>query len=276
MYIKCNLSEGKKLMVEILKYIQKICQENNLQYFVVAGTLLGAVRHKGFIPWDDDIDIIMPREDHIKLIEIINKENNEMFGVLDKRFDETYPLELSKVIMKNTRCELHEELKSVQSKCEIFVDIFTLEYFNKETSKKYRRYVRLFENARKKVVIDSLRPSTFKILLKIFRVISNVLVPVNLIKIFKKKYSVENGPFVGFAVEQSSDFLCKSEDVFPLKKIPFEDIEVWAPKEPEKMLIAQYGESFMQLPPEDKRIMHSQYISVDEEIAKKYNIAIKE
>ncbi len=55
---------------EILDVIDKICQSNDLRYSLFAGTLLGAVRHRGFIPWDDDVDIVMPREDYEKLIEI--------------------------------------------------------------------------------------------------------------------------------------------------------------------------------------------------------------
>lgn len=272
MYIKCSLSEGKKLMIEILKYIEEICKENDLQYFVVAGTLLGAVRHKGFIPWDDDIDIIMTKEDHLKLIEAIKNDNNERFGILDKSIDPNYPLELSKVIMKDTACVLNDELKSVQNKSEVFVDVFTLEFFKEETSRKHRKYVRLFENARKKVVIDNLKPSLFRTGLRVFRVISKVVVPFNVVNRFKNKYSVKNGPYVGFDVSQSSDFICRYEDIYPLKQIDFENVKVWAPNNPDAILRYQYGDNYMQLPPEDKRHTHSQSISVDKKVAELYNI----
>lgn len=275
MYIKCSLSEGKRLMIEILKYIEEICKENNLQYFVVAGTLLGAVRHKGFIPWDDDIDIIMTKEDHLKLIEAIKNDNNDRFGILDKSIDANYPLELSKVIMKDTACVLNDELKSVQTKSEVFVDVFTLEFFKEETSRKHRKYVRLFENARKKVVIDNLKPSLFRTGLKVFRVVSKIVVPVNVVNSFKKKYSVKTGPYAGFDVSQSSDFICKYEDIYPLKQIDFENVKVWAPNNPDAILRYQYGDNYMQLPPEDKRHTHSQSISVDKKIAELYNIKEK-
>lgn len=272
MYIKCSLSEGKRLMIEILKYIEEICEKNDLQYFVVAGTLLGAVRHKGFIPWDDDIDIIMTKEDHLKLIEAIKNDNNERFGILDKSIDPNYPLELSKVIMKDTACVLNDELKSVQTKSEVFVDVFTLEFFKEETSRKHRKYVRLFENARKKVVIDNLKPSLFRTGLRVFRVISKVIVPFNVVNRFKNKYSVKNGPYAGFDVSQSSDFICRYEDIYPLKQIDFENTKVWAPKNPDAILRYQYGDNYMQLPPVDKRHTHSQSISVDKKIAELYNI----
>lgn len=272
MYYRCSLEDGKKLMIEILKYIDGICVENGLEYYMVAGTLLGAIRHKGFIPWDDDIDIIMTKEDRKKLIDIISNDNNERFGILDRSVDPNYPLELSKVIMKDTICILNEELKSVQAKSEIFVDVFTMDFFEKETSKKYRKYVRLFENARKKVIIDSLQPGAFKSALKVFRVVSKVVVPFDVVKFYKKKNCVENGEYAGFAIEQSSDFICRYEDIYPLKRIQFEDVMVLAPSNPEKILLNQYGETYMQLPPEDKRITHSQYMLVSEDVAKLYKI----
>ena len=71
------LEELKKIELDILLYIDKVCSENDLRYMLCGGTLLGAVRHKGFIPWDDDIDIMMPRPDYNKFIEILNKSNGK-------------------------------------------------------------------------------------------------------------------------------------------------------------------------------------------------------
>lgn len=73
------LEEIQKLEFEILKVFHKICEENNLRYYLGGGTLIGAIRHKGFIPWDDDIDVMMPRPDYMKLIEIIREK-----GALDE------------------------------------------------------------------------------------------------------------------------------------------------------------------------------------------------
>ena len=71
--------ELKKIEFDLLKFVKEFCKENNLTYFLCGGTLLGAVRHKGFIPWDDDIDIFMPIKDYKKFIQLM--KNNEKYRV---------------------------------------------------------------------------------------------------------------------------------------------------------------------------------------------------
>lgn len=70
-----TLEESKKLELEVLSDFVKFCEAHNLRYYLAYGTLIGAVRHKGFIPWDDDVDVQMPRDDYNKIIEIFNTEN---------------------------------------------------------------------------------------------------------------------------------------------------------------------------------------------------------
>lgn len=77
-----EIKEIQSILLPILEYIDKVCKDNNLRYSLAFGTLIGAIRHKGFIPWDDDIDIVMPRTDFDKLIEILEKEQNKKYKIL--------------------------------------------------------------------------------------------------------------------------------------------------------------------------------------------------
>lgn len=72
---KLTLQERKDVSFEILKYIDQLCKKNNITYFLAYGTLLGAVRHKGFIPWDDDADVLMYTDDYFKFIKLVEEDN---------------------------------------------------------------------------------------------------------------------------------------------------------------------------------------------------------
>lgn len=83
-----NLRDLQILALDALKMIDKICEENELNYFMIGGTLLGSIRHKGFIPWDDDIDIAMPRDSYNKLIKLIRENKyDSRFNIVNYKND---------------------------------------------------------------------------------------------------------------------------------------------------------------------------------------------
>ena len=86
------LEKLQHLEMEIVKDFVRICKEHNLEYFGYAGTGIGALRHKGYIPWDDDIDISMPRKDYEKFLKIVIEEMGDKYYVLNSMTDENYPL----------------------------------------------------------------------------------------------------------------------------------------------------------------------------------------
>lgn len=109
---------------DILDVIHKICTEHNLRYSLMFGTLLGAVRHGGFIPWDDDIDILMPREDYEQLLAIWKEEAPEGYLLQNKRTDEDFTQNFSKIRRDHTTFIQDEAEKAKKYHTGIFVDIF--------------------------------------------------------------------------------------------------------------------------------------------------------
>ena len=90
--------EMKHIQLDILKNVAKFCDENRIRYYLGFGTMLGAVRHKGFIPWDDDIDILMPRPDYLRFVKVFNK-SNDRYEVKSIEIDEAYWNTFAKVLI---------------------------------------------------------------------------------------------------------------------------------------------------------------------------------
>lgn len=88
---KLTMIEVQQRAVNILMYIDKICRKNELKYTIFYGSLIGVERHKGFIPWDDDIDIVMPRPDYNKLIDLLKTDENYTLLAFETRTHYRYP-----------------------------------------------------------------------------------------------------------------------------------------------------------------------------------------
>lgn len=112
--------------LDILKEFVALCQRNDLQYYIIGGTLLGAVRHSGFIPWDDDIDIAMPRKDYEKLLIVLNEQLVEPYGFLHYSVDQGYREYSLKIIHKHIYC-YEDKVDVEKSKTNLWIDILPLD-----------------------------------------------------------------------------------------------------------------------------------------------------
>lgn len=113
----------KKLELEIAMEIKRVCELYDIKYSIAFGTLLGAVRHGGFIPWDDDIDIAMLRTEYDKFLEIAYKEMNSKFEIVNYETNANMGEPFTKVMLKNT-VMLERFAKHANAPCGVFVDIF--------------------------------------------------------------------------------------------------------------------------------------------------------
>ena len=123
---KIYLDEIKKNELGLLIEIDEICRNNEIKYSLAGGTLLGAVRHKGFIPWDDDIDIFMERKEYDKFLQIINKKTNAI-GVINCRSNRSFAYTFSKVYDKNTLI-MDEFGHKGKYDIGVYIDIFPVDY----------------------------------------------------------------------------------------------------------------------------------------------------
>ena len=97
------LKKLQKTELEILKDFVKICDKYNLPYFATGGTAIGALRHQGFIPWDDDIDVCMLRKDYEKFMEVAPQEMGDRYAFMTTETEPRYPLMFGKMVKKGTR-----------------------------------------------------------------------------------------------------------------------------------------------------------------------------
>lgn len=128
-----DIKHLQKCELLIAKEIKRVCEKNNIQFFLVAGSLLGAIRHRGFIPWDDDMDVGMVRKDYNKFVDACKKDLGEDFFLQTWDNDSGYPFSYGKVLLKHTKVR---EIFSEESQAHkgIFVDVFPFD--NAPVSKK--------------------------------------------------------------------------------------------------------------------------------------------
>lgn len=128
-----NNSNYKYCLLESMNYFHKFCEENNLVYSIIGGTLLGAVRHKGYIPWDDDIDVVMPRDDYDRLITLTSQLKHP-FQLNSHITQDGYIYPYLKLSNSDF---VVEEILYKPFRCGVWIDIFPLDYtFNNLKSQK--------------------------------------------------------------------------------------------------------------------------------------------
>jgi lipopolysaccharide cholinephosphotransferase len=246
------LIKVQKVEVEILDEFVRICKENNFIYFIIAGTLLGAVRHKGFIPWDDDIDVAMPRKDYEKFLDFYENIKETGFFVLSDRYPNKIICPFTKLCKKGT--------VSLNMAKAINIDIFPfdnciLPFLSLQTKLINRIWglYRIKSNCdvpRKKIKFILSKILCFFLPLRFIHFIHKRLcllfnnLNTNYITSFSGKY--------GYKKETH-----KYDTMYPLLKIVFEGKQYFAPGNWDLYLKNMYG-NYMELPPVEQRIGHQQ------------------
>ena len=258
----------QKLTLNTLNVFIDFCDKHQLQYYFTGGALIGVLRHKGFIPWDDDIDLGLPRKDFDRLHEILKTEMPEGFGLCNRFTDSKWHFAMSQFV--DLESEIEIDLAEQKRKAHIWVDVFPLDGLpDGETSRWFRvksillhRYLVQIAHISTQVDAHRERPLSEKIVLGIFKVIPiGKLINTNKVldhleKVLRKTdfyTSTWCGNMLGRYREK--EVVKRSWFGNPCKGM-FEGIEVNIPEDSHSILSSLYGD-YMKLPPERDRVAHN-------------------
>lgn len=266
---KLSIEEIQEVSVEILKKVADICEEQHLTYFLAYGTLIGAIRHHGYIPWDDDVDIMMPRPDYEKLLAYFRKNATSLMP-LQMMNDETakdYPYMISRVSDSRYVLDVTNE-KSYG--IGIFIDIYPLDGLgnDRETALKLidkgknlssliflstRQY---FHKGNTKTIVKTLLKIPAFIYAKLCRKKFFVKKSLQLAALNKYKDSKYVGCVIWPTYREREIF---DKDLFTESiMVDFGKYKFRTPKRYDEVLTQIYHE-YMQLPPEEDRVAHHLY-----------------
>lgn len=265
-YTDNRLKELHTTLIEILDYCDQICKKNKLTYFLAGGTALGAERHQGFIPWDDDLDIVMPRKDYEKLLKIILNDSNSLYRVQNQDTEDNYFLAFSKIRKQGTlfREKITDGLYKDNG---IYIDVFPLDTIDDRSS--FTLKIDIF---RLKLLIHVLRFRSCKkyyketstcvkylidnVLAFPYRFFSNKRLLERANKIMIKRNGNEPRYVASFAGLYSVNKEIMEYNIYyPPRMVSFEGKKYPCLSKIELYLERMYG-NYMELPPENKRHTH--------------------
>lgn len=252
---RIKLNEQKKIMVEMLDYIHKICIENNINYTLVGGSLIGSIRHKGFIPWDDDIDIGLTPGEFEKLINLLktNKSKYKLLYVDSKNY--LYPfaklVDTSTVLIEKKFLEIDDY--------GVYIDIFEYNNFpnNKMIGWIHFQKIRLY-----KILIGrcSLKKNEGNLIKRLVGFLSKKIGMKKLLTKYNKlnhKYNKKGCDYliINWSAYNFKNEIHKKENFEKYKIVKFENINAMIISNYHEVLETIFGD-YMKLPPVEKRVSH--------------------
>lgn len=261
-----DAAEFKRRLIQMLKKFDSICIENDIKYSVGFGTLIGAIRHHGIIPWDDDIDIIITRDNYTKLCSVFDKNNNiiQDLKLLDVSREKKYSAPLPKIIDTTTVLKQHNHAEKMD--LGIYMDIFV---YDKIPEKQKNKIISQYIFLQKIWTICEMKyPKEGKNFIK--KAIKFILnqgfahrIALRMDKYAKELSNKNQSSHLYYNLQyrikpfqKIDDYL--ESDINDLMRVDFEGYKVYAIKSYDKILTKLYGD-YMKLPPENKRISHHDY-----------------
>lgn len=276
---KIETKDIKKIQIEILKAFKNICEKNNFEYYLFFGTLLGAIRHKGFIPWDDDIDVIMPRKDYEKFINYCIENENLIspLKIAHYKTRKKYPIAIAR--LENSDYVITDENDN-SFDLGLFVDIYPVDGVGnsiKDVERAAKRVIRwkscssMFKN-------HGFERSRIRIVTKIryaFYLLYEAIFDYWVSYLDKKtqKKKIEDYSYIGIPCWESSVSHYFDKTLLGKSYCVFEDEEYAIPSGYDAILTQMYHD-YMKLPPIEERVpYHFGNVYLRSEFMKENNIA---
>ncbi len=252
------LRKAQLVMLDELIELDKICKKYNIKYWIDGGSFLGAVRHKGFIPWDDDIDVCMLEEDYKKFLKIAKQELPRNIFLQTQETDKNYKWFPYEKLRDRNSIFIEEG----QKENELFhqginLDIFVMDSFKIKINKFLKIYN--FLSKIETIKISNIE-NNFIILKKIILKLKLNKLHYKFSRLFLEK--INNNSLIGYRYLFPQLF--KYRDIFPLSEIEFEGHKFPCPNNADAYLKELYGDTYMELPPEKDRVWHAKEIRLNE------------
>ena len=256
-----DFDQLKQLQLEILTKVHTFCEDRGLQYFLAYGTLIGAIRHKGYIPWDDDIDIMMPRKDYDLFIRSFNGNVKDLV-VISPELDNNYYAPYANV--SDTRTILKEPTTSHRGlELGVKIDVFPLDSVPQDISEydsfmnKMVKYNEILRYKRRRILKCTGIKMKCRVLINkmLYCGMSYSMVQRNIIRMIEKEKDynsryVDCAVFPAYKKKRFERALLES-----VVKVEFEGVLLNAPVGYDKILRIIYGD-YMQVPPKEMQIGH--------------------
>lgn len=264
-----NFNILQSRICEIFSSVSEICEKNNLRYFGIGGTCLGAVRHKGFIPWDDDIDIAMPREDYEQFRKIADSELPHNLRIMDMNNCLHYECLFMKVYDINSTL-IQKGLSDYPDRYTgVYVDIMPLDGLPKNNIKQKIYFTRLailrrlnwwrrFPKAVGKTRWAKLHIIRHKILMIFpYNFFSNQYIRI------QKKYKFDESEFTSYGWSYGArKWIFSTKDFEEYEDLPFENTYMRCPKGYDSFLKILFGD-YMKLPPKSEQKRKHDVVALD-------------
>jgi lipopolysaccharide cholinephosphotransferase len=250
-----DLRKMQLIQLDMLKEFDRVCRKNDIKYILDAGTLLGAVRYGGFIPWDDDIDVRMLRKDYEKFLSVSNELKESIF-IQDYRTDKEYPWYYGKLRKKGTTAIRvgQEKLKMING---VFLDIFVSDGI--PSNKLYKLFRNIFGFFARKILYSRMAKDSARFLIQRlwWKFISFIPkdVAYKIMEFYSRKFDDKNCTrfgCIGWHSKNENDGYY-GEWLKELQEIEFEGEKFFAPKDLHSFLVYSFGEDYMIPPPAEMR-----------------------